>query len=115
MAIVDTVYLPDFIKRFKEMDRDYYSEDGYAAMYNYYCGASEDTNDIEMDVIAFCGEWSEFDCAEDACADYNLHEIIGGFADDETEESKLDKTVSALETLTTVYRLPNGRLLVMAY
>lgn len=47
----------NFMKAFERADRDYYSCEGYKALYDYY----EELNpDMELDVIAICCEWTEY-------------------------------------------------------
>jgi len=131
MAIIETLDLGDFMCRFEQMERDYFSREGYEFLYDYYDQLSEDTGEpFEMDVIAICGEWSEFDDLDALLSDYPNYEPDEdeddeGEADEETadederealrEERREELALKALEQATQVVKLKNGHFLVMAF
>ena len=52
----------EFEQAFKKMDRDYYSYDGYRALYEFLDEiCSSDDKGFELDVIAICGEFTEYE------------------------------------------------------
>lgn len=49
-----------------------FSRWGFDALYKYLDDLSEDMGeDIQLDVIALCCEWSEYDSIEEACDQYS--------------------------------------------
>ena len=63
-----TINLNDFIQGFKDTDRNYYTYEGYKALFNYFELFEDDCDiQIEFDVIAICCEYTEYE---------NLAEII---------------------------------------
>ena len=52
-------------KIFADWDRNYYSLDGYKAILDYY-----DKIDSELDVIAICGSFTEYENVDDLLHDY---------------------------------------------
>ena len=62
-GIVETVTEDSFIRAFDRMGRgDNFSINGRRALFGYYQDLAEDLGEpIELDVIAICCEWSEYD------------------------------------------------------
>ena len=61
-----TVNQTDFIDAFKKLRPDNFSYDGLVALYDYLDDFEEDTDEeIELDVIAFCCDYSEWDNLEE--------------------------------------------------
>ncbi len=101
MAIVQTVYLEDFINAFKQADRDYYSYEGYKALYEYFTGMSEDIGQpFELDVVAICCDFTEYASFEEIQQEYK------GSVELETLEDLYD--------YATVLGLPNNNGFVMS-
>ena len=74
-----------------------FSRWGFDALFKYLDDLSEDTGkDIQLDVIALCCEWSEYDSINEACAQYS---------DD-------IQTLDDLNDHTVVLFLDNGGLMV---
>jgi hypothetical protein len=72
-----TINLQDFIDSFKKFDRDYYSYKGYVALFNYLENLEEDTGEeIELDVIALCSDFTEYKSIEEIKKDYPEIESI---------------------------------------
>jgi hypothetical protein len=61
-----------FERAFKNMDRgDQFSYDGLKALFGYLEEYEEDTGeDVELDVIALCCEYAEYDSLKEFQADY---------------------------------------------
>ena len=61
----------EFRQAFKDMDRDYYSYEGYEALYEFLDEIySSDDKGYELDVIAICGEFTEYDDLEEFQKEY---------------------------------------------
>ena len=61
----------DFIRAFEQVRPDNFSRAGLSALYEYFEQLEEDTgNPIELDVIAFCCEYSEYESLEEFQEDY---------------------------------------------
>lgn len=60
-----TVSIYDFRDAFRQMDRDYYSYEGYQTLFDYYEEYEDATGEeMELDVIAICCEWTEYTLGE---------------------------------------------------
>ena len=61
----------DFIKAFEQVRPDNFSRAGLSALYDYFEQLEEDIgNPIELDVIAICCEYSEYESLEEFQKDY---------------------------------------------
>mgnify|MGYP003131331491 CR=1 FL=1 len=92
MAITDTITLAMFRDYFyrSEQYKHNFSYEGLESLYNYLWEYSENTEeDIEMDIVAFSCEFSEF---------YSIEE----FQEDYGEEYK---TIEDIEEQTTVIKI----------
>lgn len=101
-------------ERFKAYDRDYYSIYGYEALLDFY---NEIDEDWELDVIAICGDWTEYD-SDLSCFENDLINDFGYLVEDIDNipfEDVAEYITEALEERTTVIKLDNGNLLVMAF
>jgi hypothetical protein len=69
-----TISKSEFRDAFKEMDReDKFSRAGIDALFDYIEGLDEDSgHETEIDVIAFCCEFSEYKNREEAAEEYNI-------------------------------------------
>tara|TARA_R110002051_G_scaffold204723_1_gene270821 strand:+ start:15378 stop:15674 length:297 start_codon:yes stop_codon:yes gene_type:complete len=90
----------DFVDAFKRMGREdidhNFSYYGLCKLFDYYEELESGTdNKIQLDVIAICCDWSEFDSEKEALENYGVDDI------------------SELES--TMYELDNEHLLVMDY
>jgi len=59
----------DFISAFKSIRPDNFSYEGLKALYGYFEELSEDQN-IELDVIAICCDYTEYDSLAEFNRDY---------------------------------------------
>jgi len=72
MAITKNVNWWDFRNSFKDSRADSFSSEGLYALYNYFNDLSEDIGeDIELDVIAICCDFTEYDSLEEALEQYD--------------------------------------------
>lgn len=61
----------DFIRAFEQVRPDNFSRAGLSALYEYFEQLEEDIgNPIELDVIAICCEYSEYESLEEFQEDY---------------------------------------------
>lgn len=103
----------DFERAFKDMNRDYYSYEGYKALFDYY----DEIEGFELDVIAICCEVSEYD-KEELLNDYKYlldsddHKEYYG---EDWEEYYTHDLVKELQNHTTVVTLDNGSYLVWSF
>lgn len=77
MAIKDTMALHTFIKRFKEIRPDNFSDEGLVGLFNHFNDLSEETGeDLEFDPIAICVDFIEYDSFQELQKDYDLSESL---------------------------------------
>lgn len=106
MAIIHTVDESTFVSIFDEWNRsENFTIPARRALFAYLDELSADTGeDIQLDVIALCCDWSEYPTAREAAAEYGAT-----FGEDEDPEE------SALEWLrdrTTVIEHDSGIIMV---
>lgn len=108
--IITTVDKSDFRAAFHAYGRaDQFSYAALGVLYEYYDELSNDLGEpIELDVVAICSEWSEYDSAVEALNDIEAPE----YAADNDEE---DDARAYLEDKTTVLDVRGGGVLVMNY
>ncbi len=76
-----------FTEAFRKIRPDNFSYAGLKAMFDYFEQMEEDTGEeMELDVIAICCEWTEYDSAAEACA-----ECVTGWGTPEREEAESDE------------------------
>ena len=84
----------DFEEHFNAMGRgDQFSRQAMEALFEYY----SDMEDFQLDVVAICCDWTEFDSEQDALDNYGFEEI------------------GELEEQTITFELPNGHWLVLNF
>lgn len=63
-----------FIDAFKNMGRrDQFSREGLGLLFDYYEELGDDN--MELDVIAICCDWGEYDTLAEALKDYNCETV----------------------------------------
>ena len=85
--MIKTINEYDFIDAFKKMGRtDNFSTSGLIALYEYLTMLGDDLGQpIELDVIALCCEYAEYDNLEEFQADYSEdYQTIGDIESDTT-------------------------------
>jgi len=83
----------DFTEAFRDMGRgDNFSYEGLKALYDYLLQYEEDAGEeIELDVIALCCDYSEYDTALEAAQEYGFKlDPEEELTDDEVEEVALE-------------------------
>lgn len=96
---------------FAAYNRDYYTMDGYRAIYNYLDSMYSDDEYFEVDVIGLCGDFTEYSNLSDL---YNEYGHIYDY-DINDEEFNEDDFISELEYRTYVCRLDNGHILIETF
>lgn len=86
----------DFISAFKSIRPDNFSYEGLKALYGYFEELSDDQN-IELDVIAICCSYREFD---------NVDQFLS-----EGYTSSIINSIDDIEELTTVIRIDDKRFI----
>lgn len=116
-----TISQYDFMDAFRKMDRDYYSYEGYQALFDWY---EELDPDMELDVIAICCDWTEYEPDElendysnilsfDEWKEDNIDpNEPNEYTDEELKEEYIKALVEELERNTTVIELDNTYLVL---
>jgi hypothetical protein len=123
MAIVQELNESYFMDRFKEMGRgDQFSYDALSALYDYYDNLSDDIGeDIKLDVIGICCDWSESTIDQlyiEYPASLDAKQIISdenATTPDDVAEALHDAALAFLQDKTIVIELNNGSLLYQAF
>jgi len=107
-----------FSHYFEKMDRDQFSPEGYGKLFQYYDSLSDETGEpYEIDVIAICCEWTEYDTVMEVVHAYNID--IDEAEDDESAEEYNERiTETVMQELlnhTIAYHLENGNILLLNY
>ena len=105
MTVSISLSLYDFERAFRDMNRDYYSHEAYQYLYEML-----DELDGELDVIAICCDWTEYEPDEILTEYGNL--VSGDFADD---EEKVEALLEKIDNETFMARLENGNYLIQAF
>ena len=86
-----TINQYDFERAFSDMGRkDQFTFKGKKALFEYLESLEEDTGEqVELDVIALCCDYAEYDSALDCANEYDF-EVDPDQDDEEQEESALD-------------------------
>ena len=102
MAIVDTITLSNFRDYFNKSDQynNVFSYKGLECLYNYLWDLSEDVGEnIEMDYVAFCCEYTEYNNIKEFQADYGTDY----------------KTIEDIEEQTTIIRIDNQSFIIQQF
>lgn len=114
----------DLRKEFVDYNRDYYSIDGYEALLNFY---DEIDENMELDVIAICGECTEYsDYAtsdiDDMIGDYGYIYTKEEYLSDNditseefNQEDYIIELITRIEYRTTVLKLKNGGYIIFSF
>ena len=86
-----TVSLYDFERAFKDFDRDNFSYDGLKALFEYLEEYEDDTGEeLELDVIALCCDYTEYDSLKDFNDDYGTKYSEIEQVEDKTQVIQID-------------------------
>lgn len=114
MALMSRVTAASLQAEFADAGRDSYSADAYAAIVDYYEELGED---VELDVVAICGEWEELGSREliETYTDYTAVENEGNiFVIDFSESAFIDleDVIREVSNSRALIELSNGSYLV---
>ena len=100
-----TVSLGDFRDAFRAYDRDNFSHDGLKALFEYLEDYENGGEEMELDVIALCCDFSEYDSAVACISEcgYGLEYSEG--IDEDTKEAE---ALEYLRDNTTVIEFDGG-------
>ena len=97
--IYNHVSKSDFIEAFRSMDReDNFTVNALCQIYEYY---NEFGIDIELDVIAICCEWSEYD-ADELEREYQQLIDVGNYDND---DDRFDALLEEMPNNTMFYQI----------
>lgn len=107
MGVYKSITLWDFEQAFIAADRNYFSKDAYEYLYDLM-----DEQDEELDVIAVCCDWSEYEDGEALMGDYKYLVDEKGIED---EGERLEALIDEIGDRTTIERLSGGSYLVGSF
>lgn len=108
--MIQTINEWDFIDAFRAMRPDHFSEAGLSALHGWYAELEDSTGEpIELDVIAICCDWTEYDAAE------LLDEYGEDEDEDEDEDERIQAIVDRLNHESTCIQVADDCFLVMAH
>jgi len=80
--LIDTVNFSQFCDAFSENRKDTYTYEGKQALFDYLEQYEEDTGEqIELDIVAICCDYTEFEDFEELKANYNDIEDMNDLRD----------------------------------
>lgn len=99
-----------FSDAFHAMGRESnFSYEGRDALYDYFVELEEDCGmDVDLDVIAICCEFSEYDSPLNAAREYVNQDAWAAMTEDHANESALNW----MRDQTTVIELENGGVII---
>ena len=68
--MIETVTLYDFRDRFQSVRPDNFTYEGLEALFDYFESMETDEDQIQLDVIAICSEYSEWATFAEFCENY---------------------------------------------
>lgn len=96
-----------FEQAFREMNRNYFSPEGYDYLFEMF----DDLN-MELDVIAICCDYVEHGDDEELLSEYGY---MLDSCDEQDRDKRIEMLVERLEDATFLVRLSNGGYLVQNF
>jgi len=93
-----TISFHEFQRDFQDVRPDNFSYDGLKALFDYLEDLSDDCGtEIELDVIAICCEFSEYDSAMEAAREHgnDYYPLLYDDDDNEREEEEVEEEADA--------------------
>ena len=116
-----TVELHDFRDAFQDYHRgDNFTYEGLEALYNWLTDLEADTGEeMELDVIAICCDYSEFDSAMEAAKEHGYEEVVDleeheSVDLEEVAELEEEQALEWLRDRTTVIEFDGG-IIIQAF
>lgn len=115
----EEISFSQFCDRFRDMNRDNnFSYEGKKALFDYLEALEEDTDtEIELDIIALCCEYSEYEDMEEFLKDYS-NTLIKTDRDDfekDDEEGYKEALLEELEEHTTVIKIDDDKFIIQCF
>ena len=104
------INLNQFIDEFKNTDKDYYSYEGYKALYDYY----NEFEDFNLDVIGVCCDVSEY-TQEEILKEYSYLLDKDDYDKDDYDILYFDDLIQELHNHTTLINLENDSFLIWGF
>ena len=84
--MITTINEDDFIKAFKEMGREKnFTYEGLQELFKYYEEYEDSTGEtVELDVIAICCDWTEYESNEELLSNYDRNYTFTEIMDNTT-------------------------------
>lgn len=122
-----TVTMNDFVREFDECNRsNNYSPEARRAMYNYFIELEADCGcEIELDAIAICCDYTEYESIEEFQNDYSLSDIDDAIdewrstLEEDASDQDIDwdyikeECLDAIRYHTTVIEVPGSDAIVI--
>lgn len=114
-----TISENEFIRAFEQAGRkDQFSREALSAIFDYIEEYEDDSGEeIELDVISICCEWTEYDSAREAAEEYGWSEPTR--EDDEDGNEWLDRAeqeaLEWLEDRTQVREVDGGGVVIVQF
>lgn len=100
-----TIGFSQFCDAFWDTYKGNFSYNGKRALFDYLERLEEDTGeDIELDIVALCVEYTEYDTAVEAATEYSGFEVNKDLSEDENEKA----AKQFLENRTTLIEFDGG-------
>jgi len=111
-----TVNFYDFERAFVNMDRtDSFSYNGKKALFEYLEDYEEGTGEeIELDIIAICCEYSEFETALEAAIEYGFETPATWLATRDEDEAQ-EAAIEWLQDQTSVIRVGQYGIIIQGF
>lgn len=114
MALTYTLDLSGFVNLFDQYGRhEQFTRCAREALYEYYDELSNDAGDGDVDVVAICCDWAEYDNSE-LLREYSSY-LPDLFETYESEEDAVSALIEALQDETTVIEIDNGATLILSF
>ena len=117
--MIQEISKSDFVSEFAKMNREnQFSYNGKCALYDYLIDLEDNTGQkIELDIIALCCEYVEFENLKDYLKDYNTDidkndfDFDGDFEAEEYEEEVLKE----IQEKTTFIKIDDESFIIQQY
>lgn len=119
--MIKNINFSEFCDTFKSHDRqDQFSYNGKRALFDYLENMEDETSTpIELDVVALCCEYSEYDSAWDAMKEYQPEDmpVESDPGDDlvEIQEKNEKEALRWLEDHTQVIPVEGGKVIILQF
>lgn len=106
-----TIYEGEFVRAFDEFNRsENFSIPARRALYEYLTDMEDETEqETELDVIAICCDFSEYDSVLDAAKEY------GYTPEGDTDDEKTEDAQEWLQDRTTVIPAGDGHVVIQSF